>query len=386
MGGIALKIAIFTDTYAPDVNGVAKTLERLTSYLEDNHVEYRVFAPRSAVKKDLFSQDVYRFVSLPLFLYKECSFAIPNMLQIREELLEFQPDMIHVATPFNLGLCGLHYAKKLDIPIVGSYHTDFDKYLEYYDLQFLSKVLWKYMHWFHRPLRKIFVPSIDTKEQLQRQGFTNLSIWPRGVDCSIFNPNYDTKIIREKFNITEKYLLLYVGRISPEKDVMLLPEINKQLPDEVRENVHWLIVGDGPVKKELEDSTIHNLSFAGFLEKEELAAAYAAADLFVFPSVTETFGNVVLESMASGTPVIGANAGGVRTIIENDVTGKLCPEKNVEAFVDAITGLLSSEEKRRSMSLEGVKYAQSQSWDLIFSRLLTEYEDALVEEVYKVLA
>ncbi|AXI08848.1 glycosyltransferase family 1 protein [Oceanobacillus zhaokaii] len=381
-----MKIAIFTDTYAPDVNGVAKTLERFTSYLEGNQVEFRVFAPRSTVNKDLFSKDVSRFVSLPLFLYKECSFAIPNMLQIREELLEFKPDLIHVATPFNLGLCGLHYAKKLDIPIVGSYHTDFDKYLEYYDLQFLSKMLWKYMHWFHRPLRKIFVPSIDTKEQLLRQGFTNLSIWPRGVDCSVFNPNYDSNMIREKYNIHEKYILLYVGRISPEKDIMLLPEINKQLLPAVRDNVHWLIVGDGPVKKELENLNLNNMSFAGFLEKGDLASAYAASDLFVFPSATETFGNVVLESMAAGTPVIGANAGGVRTIIQDEVTGRLCNEKDVGAFVETIISLLSSEEERKTMSVKGIKYAQSQSWDAIFSRLLAEYEEALAEEEYRILA
>lgn len=263
------------------------------------------------------------------------------MSNVREELQLFQPDIIHVATPFNMGLCGLHYAKKLNIPVVGSYHTNFDKYLAYYDMQFLSRVLWKYMHWFHRPLKKIFVPSTDTKEQLQKRGFTNLSIWSRGVDISTYHSNYNEQRVRDAYQIKEKYILLYVGRISPEKDVNLLPDINKKLLQKGIDNVHWLIVGDGPLKDEMEQTASTNMTFAGYITGEDLAEIYAAANLFVFPSATETFGNVVLESMACGTPVIGVNAGGVRTIIKDGVTGILCEEKDNDAFTEAIVRMLS---------------------------------------------
>ncbi|WP_156288565.1 glycosyltransferase family 4 protein [Oceanobacillus salinisoli] len=375
-----MKIAIFTDTYAPEVNGVAKTLERLTAYLEKNNVEFRVFAPKKH-NSDLFSKNIHGFTSLPFFIYKECRLAIPNMPLVKEELMDFQPDLIHVATPFNVGLCGLYYAKKLDIPIVGSYHTDFDKYLDYYNLQFLTKILWKYMGWFHRPLRKIFVPSMDTKQHLQRHGFTNLSIWPRGVDCSLFHMNFDKQVIKEKYDIKEKYILLYVGRISPEKDIMLLPKIHASLPDGIKDEVHWLIVGDGPDKKELEQVAPRNMSFAGFLSGGDLAHVYAAADLFVFPSATETFGNVVLESMAAGTPVVGTNAGGVKTIIQDNQTGVLCEEKNLEQFASAIVSLLAMDNKREIMGLEARNYALTQSWDAIFYNLLLEYEEAIQKDV-----
>ena len=155
-----MKIAIFTDTFYPDINGVARTLKRFTDYLDHQNIEFKVFAPETTTN-EYISENIHRFKSLSFFLYPECRLALPNVLHIKAELQNFSPDIIHVATPFNLGLCGVYYAKKLNIPLVGSYHTDFDQYLQYYDLQFLSKWVWKYMAWFHAPFQKIFVPSMD---------------------------------------------------------------------------------------------------------------------------------------------------------------------------------------------------------------------------------
>lgn len=373
-----MRIAIFTDTFAPDVNGVARTLKRFTDYLEENGIEFRVFAPEST-NESLFSSHIHRFTSLPFFLYPECRLALPNMLHVKAELQKFKPDLIHVATPFNIGLCGLHYAKKLNIPIVGSYHTDFDQYLEYYDFQFLSKFLWKYMHWFHRPLRKIFVPSNETMEQLRRKGFSNLRIWGRGVECNLFHPNYSHQEIRNKYEIKEKFILSYVGRLAPEKDIETLMNISLELPPEIKKNVHWLIVGDGPSKEDMEKKAPDNMTFAGYLNGVNLAKIYASSDLFVFPSPTETFGNVVLEALASGTPVIGANSGGVKNIIKTNQTGYLCEPKNVEQFKQAIIQLLEDHTLRAKMGNDGRNYALSQTWDCIFEGLLKEYENALIE-------
>ncbi|CAG9622440.1 glycosyltransferase family 4 protein [Sutcliffiella rhizosphaerae] len=380
-----MKIAIFTDTFAPDVNGVARTLQRFTKHLEKNNMEYKVFAPETP-GKDLFSSQIHRFMSLPFFLYPDCRLAFPNMISVKAQLLAFKPDIIHIATPFNIGLCGLHFAKKLGIPVVGSYHTDFDKYLEYYDLQFLSKILWRYMHWFHRSMRKIFVPSTATQEHLRKHGFTNTSIWPRGVDCAVFQPDFSPKKLKQKYHIKEKYLLTYVGRLAPEKDVALLPRIQASLPEFIKNNVHWLLVGDGPFKQELSNLTTKNMTFTGFLSGNGLAEVYAASDLFVFPSATETFGNVVLESLASGTPVIAANAGGVKTIVQQGITGYLCPEKNPHAFASSVTSLLLDKEKREEMAIAAREYALKQSWDAIFNRLLEDYQHALIQEDLQVLA
>jgi glycosyltransferase involved in cell wall biosynthesis len=375
-----MKIAIFTDTFSPDVNGVARTLKRFTDYLEKNKVPYKVFAPEGS-NDHLFSSNIHRFYSFPFFLYPECRLALPNMPYVKAELIKFKPDIIHVATPFNVGLCGLHYAKKLNIPIVGSYHTDFDQYLEYYDLQFLSKILWKYMVWFHKPLKKIFVPSEETKEQLKRHGFSNLYIWSRGVDCSQFRPNYDRMKVRKKYGIKEKYILTYVGRIAPEKDIDTLMKIAKHLPPYIKDHIHWLIVGDGPLRNELLKLAEPNMTFTGYLNGHDLAETYAASDVFVFPSPTETFGNVVLESMACGTPVVGANSGGVKNIITHGKNGLLCEPKNVEDFCQSIMTILMNDEKRSKMGIQARQYALNQNWDTIFDGLLQHYEEAIEQEV-----
>ena len=360
-----MKIAIFTDTFYPDINGVARTLKRFTDYLDHQNIEFKVFAPETTTN-EYISENIHRFKSLSFFLYPECRLALPNVLHIKAELQSFSPDIIHVATPFNLGLCGVYYAKKLNIPLVGSYHTDFDQYLQYYDLQFLSKWVWKYMAWFHAPFQKIFVPSMDTLNGLKSRNFKNLDIWARGVDCRLFHPNYDKSSIRQKYGITKKYVLSFVGRLAPEKDVSTLLSIAKALPPEMSEDIQWLWVGDGPLREELEADAPENVQFTGYLNGQDLAEIYSVSDLFVFPSRTETFGNVVLEALASGTPVIGANSGGVKNVIQSDVTGKLCEPGNVDEFITTIMELLSHDSLRWQMSMEGRKYAMSQRWDSDF--------------------
>jgi glycosyltransferase involved in cell wall biosynthesis len=373
-----MRIAIFTDTFHPDINGVARTLKQFTAYLEDQNIAYKIFAPDSH-SNEYVSTHIHRFKSFSFFLYPECRLAFPNLLRIKSELQDFSPDIIHVVTPFNIGFAGVYLAKKLNIPLVGSYHTDFDNYLQFYDLQFLSKILWKYMSWFHRPCKKLFVPSHETLTQLDRHGFTNLEIWSGGVDCRHFHPYYDKKTVREHYGISKKYLLTYVGRLAPEKDVKTLLSIAKTLPSEINEQIHWLIIGDGPERDELQKEAPENMTFTGYLKGEQLAEYYSASDLFVFPSPTETFGMVVLEALASGTPAITANSGGVKNIIKAGVTGYLCEPGNVKEFAYAILLLLENNSLRKQLGLEGRNYALTQSWDNIFSKLLWHYSTVIEE-------
>jgi glycosyltransferase involved in cell wall biosynthesis len=373
-----MKIAIFTDTFFPDINGVARTLKRFTDYLETQHISYKIFAPDSNAD-EYVSSHIHRFKSLSFFLYPECRLAFPNLIQMKTELQNFSPDIIHVATPFNIGLCGVYYAKKFNIPLVGSYHTDFEHYLKYYDLQFLTKSLWKYMNWFHKPCRKVLVPSIETFNQLQNKGFANLEIWSRGVDCQLFHPFYDKNAVRKKYSLTNKYLLTYVGRLAPEKGVHSLLEISKSMTGEMIHQIDWLVVGDGPLREDLQKKAPSNMIFTGYLEDQSLAEVYSASDLFVFPSATETFGNVVLEALASGTPVIGANAGGVKNIIKPGVTGELCNPGNIEQFSHSIEHILIHDSKRLQMGVEGRKYALMQKWERIFANILWHY-CSLIEE------
>ncbi|KGM46390.1 glycosyltransferase family 1 protein [Neobacillus niacini] len=380
-----MRIAIFTDTFYPEVNGVANTLKKFTNYLETQDISYKVFAPIS-VSNGYVSDHIHRLKSLSFFLYPECRLAFPNIIQLKTEIEQFSPDIIHVATPFTVGLSGVYFAKKLNIPLVGSYHTDFSDYLHFYDLQFLTKPLWKYMKWFHHSFKKLFVPSMDTLEKLNNRGFCNLEIWPRGVDCQAYHPYYKKEMIRNRYAISEKYILSFVGRLAPEKDLKTLMTVAGSLPPEISEQVHWLIAGDGPLHDELKMTALPNMTFTGYLKGVELSEAYSATDLFVFPSPTETFGNVVLEALASGTPVIGANSGGVKYIISNRVNGYLCEPGDAEDFIKRILHLLDNDSLRVQMGINARKYALTQKWDQIFEDVIHQYSNVINEPATKIYA
>lgn len=380
-----MRIAIFTDTFYPEVNGVANTLKKFTHYLESQQISYKVFAP-VAPPNEYISDHIHRFKSLPFFLYPECRLAIPNILQLKTEIEQFSPDLIHVATPFTVGLSGVYFAKKFNIPLVGSYHTDFNNYLQFYDLQFLAKPLWKYMKWFHRSFEKLFVPSIDTLEKLNSRGFSNLEIWPRGVDCQAYHPYYEKEMIRNRYSISEKFILTYVGRLAPEKDLKTLMKVASSLPPEINEQVHWLIAGDGPLLEELKMTALPNMTFTGYMKGVELAEIYSTSDLFVFPSPTETFGNVVLEALASGTPVIGANAGGVKNIISTGTIGYLCEPGNAADFTKSIHHLLDNEPLRLQMAGNARRYALTQKWDQIFEEVIHQYSSVINKPAKKIYA
>ncbi len=377
-----MKLALFSDTFYPQVNGVARTLKRLTDYMEKNNVEFKVIMPSFEEVPEMECDHYYAMKSLPLFLYPECRLAIPQLRAMNNELYKFKPDLLHVATPFNIGLFGMRYGKKENIPMVASYHTHFDRYLSYYHLEFLSTLLWRYLQWFHRPFEKIFVPSQETRQILYNKSFTNVEIWSRGVDCDMFTPrNHDSRV-REIYKISEKYIFLYVGRLAPEKDLEILYEMMNKLPLALNENVHWLIVGDGPSRHIVDQwgKEHSNVTCAGYLSGEELAGVYSEADLFVFPSSTETFGNVVLEAAACGLPAIVSNTGGVTEIVQDGITGRICEAGSAGSFIQNAVSLLEDPMLLQSMKLKARNYALTQSWSAIFGNLLMQYEEVAYEK------
>ncbi|MCI3920670.1 glycosyltransferase family 1 protein [Paenibacillus sp. TRM 82003] len=378
-----MRIALFTDTYLPEVNGVAKTLGRWAAYLESQGIPCKVFAPTAEQRELPERSAVERFFSVPFLLYPECKFTIVNPLNVKKALREFRPTLIHVATPFNLGLYGSHYARKHDIPLVASYHTHFDQYLSYYKLQWMEPMLSKYMSWFHADCKKVYVPSRSTLEHLNTKGFPELEIWSRGIRTDQFRPDVDREAALASFGLDpNKFTVLYVGRLALEKSVDVLLESFRRVPEPLREGMQLAVAGDGPLYKEISDSIEpgESIRMLGFVEGQRLCELYAAADVFLFPSATETFGNVVLESLASGTPVVGAAAGGVKDNVRHGETGWLCPPGDAAAFTDALVRLRGDAGLRARLSVAGREYALTQSWDSIFARLLASYEDVLRRE------
>ncbi|CCQ96195.1 conserved hypothetical protein [[Clostridium] ultunense Esp] len=370
-----MKVVLFTDTYRPEVNGVAMTLGRLADYLKEKSFSVKVVAPLpSMIGRD--EPHVFRSYSLPFFPYPEVRVAIPNPFTLQKELREFAPDLCHIATPFNLGLTGLHFCKKNRTPVVASYHTHFDRYLPYYNLSILKNGLWAYVKWFYSQAEKIYAPSRETEKLLREHGLNSIEIWPRGIDVSFFRP-------KEKGEASPlppahgKLTLLYVGRLAPEKDLSILMEAYESLPPHIKRRVRLVLVGDGPMAKELREKADDSVLFTGFQQGEELARFYRFADLFTFPSSTETYGNVILEAFASGLPVLAVNQGGVKENVRHGETGWLVRPRDVDAFRQGIITLVEDAPLRERLSRQALFYAKRQSWENVFSNLIRSYQEVL---------
>lgn len=373
-----MRIAYFTDTYLPQVNGVTNTLEKLESYLSNNNIKYMFFAPEYPGKTvTLHERAVKRFKSIPFPLYPECRLSMPVYSNLCRCVDRFGPDVIHLVTPLGIGLAGLKYARERGVPVVSSFHTNFDMYLKYYNLEYFNDTLWNYFKWFHGFSAVNFCPSEDTLKTLESKNIENVRIWSRGIDTEKFNPSFRDKALRQRLGAGESKLFLYVGRLAAEKDLDILmqsiKEINTRYPGKAR----FVLTGDGPYARSLKETAPENVVFPGYLKGRELAEMYASCDTFVFPSSTETFGNVVLEAMASGLPVITVDSGGVKDSMVDNYNGILCKPRNTESFMLAIERLLEDEALSAEMGRNARTYALEKSWSSVFDRLVSDYGTVL---------
>lgn len=372
-----MRIAIFTDTFLPQINGVTNTLDKLIRYFEDNGIDYRVFAPLEGNEE--YNHKIIRFFSFKFFLYPECRVTLPNYVTMMEQLNAFRPDLVHVITPFNIGLCGLKYAKDTQTPLVASYHTNIPQYLEYFNLKFLSNVSWSFFKWFHSFCAKTYCPSRMTLELLDSHGIENLEVWGRGVQTEKYSPIYRSKALRQRMNLEGKTVFLYVGRMSPEKDLDIFMAVAQRLNEKYHDGIHFLMVGDGPLTKTLKETAPDNMTFTGFLKGEKLCEIYASSDIFLFPSSTETYGNVILEAMASEIPVIACNAGGILENLIDGYNGIGCAEGQVDAFYHGAEELLLNVELRKKLAANGRRYAMDMGWDRVFKDLIKSYQQVIKE-------
>jgi len=381
-----MKLAFFTDTFLPQINGVTKTLDKLTAYCERWSIDYKVFAPADKEEiGDYREEKVNRFSSCNFFLYPECKLAAPNYFKIKKELDQYQPDLIHLVTPFSMGLCGLRYARKSNTPLVASYHTNFTHYLDYYNLEFLEDFFWKFFRWVHGFSQLNLCPSQVTKEKLAEQGIANLEIWGRGVNTDRFNPSFYEQVVKKKYGLEDKLILLYVGRLAREKNLELLVESLKELNSIYQEKIELVITGDGPLREQLEADSPANVTFTGYLSGEELSQIYATADIFTFPSVTETYGNVVLEAMASGLPVVGILKGGVKENLVDGYNGLACQQNSKEEFKRQLEKLIKNNNLRRKLAGNAYQHARENSWQQVFHRLFANYRRVIGSENRKIV-
>lgn len=369
-----MRIAYFTDTFLPQINGVTNTLERLGEYLASKHIQHMFFAPEyyETIKKPVKSP-VHRFNSVSLPLYPECRLSIPLYPNLCKTADRFKPDVVHIVTPLGIGLAGLKYARERDIPVVSSYHTNFDVYLKYYRLEYMEEAVWNFFRWFHSQCSINFCPSHDTLAYLKNKGIENLRIWSRGIDTAKYTPQACARDMKSKLRKEGKTVFLYVGRLAAEKDLDILMDSINNINREHSGKAEFVFVGDGPMASRLKENAPVNTVFTGYLKGSDLASAYASADVFVFPSSTETFGNVILEAMASGLPVITVSSGGVKDNIIHGYNGFLCEPRDAVSFTHGIEKFLENKNLTAAMGKNAREYTLQKTWDKVFDQLISDY-------------
>ena len=366
-----LRLALFSDTYAPQVNGVARTLERLVGAVRDRGGDARVFTTSDPDATP--DGSVRRASSVPFWAYPQLRIAAPVGGGAGRDLRAWRPTLIHAATPFGMGLAGRRAARRLGVPFVSSYHTHFSAYVRFYRLGLLERPTWSFLRWFHNGGARTFCPSRAIAAELDAQGFHSLRIWPRGIDTARFNPRFRSAALRERLGATpDAVVVAYVGRIAPEKGLdVALEAMRLVMAAEPRRTV-FALAGDGPYEAHCKAAAPPGTVFLGRIVGEDLSAFYASADLFIFPSVTDTFGNVLLEAMASGLAVVGAEYGTTTELLAGG-RGLTFPSGDASAMAARILELIRVPEEREALSRRARAYTEQASWDAIFDELIGEY-------------
>ncbi len=380
------RVALFTGAYNHIADGVSLTLNRLVAYLENEGVDVRVFAPTVDDPPVDHAGTLVPVPSVAAPGRPDYRVSLGLSREARKALGAFDPDLFHIATPDLLGRSALAEAKARGMPVVASYHTHFSSYLKYYHLGLLEGALWAYLRRFYAQCRHVYVPSPSMAEVLRAHGITEgLRLWERGVNTRRFNPSQRSAAWRRAHGLAEdEVVVTFVSRLVLEKGLDLFADVIEGL--EARGVPHRsLIVGDGPAREEMEKRLPKTL-FTGYLEGDDLARAYASSDLFLFPSETETFGNVTLEAMASGLPTVCADATGSNALVESGETGLLVPPGDAEAFLKATARLVEDAPLRRQMGRQAARRAQHYEWDAILSRIAGYYSEALRPEAAPVYA
>jgi glycosyltransferase involved in cell wall biosynthesis len=372
-----LKIAYFADSLPPSTDGVARTFVQLVNTLQEENLDYHFFSPFKPGKNYSWNTRVEQVFSVPLFLYDQYRISLPAAWKIHEQLDEFNPDIVHATSPTFLGQAGLKYAQKRGVPAVSSYHTNFVSYFKYYGFHKFENAGWHFLRRFYNQFDRVYVPSPSTAQELENRGFTNIELWQRGIDLSSFSPERINPQLKQKLSPADDPILLFVGRLVQEKDLEDLVKTDRILKAD-KKKFRIVIVGDGPMRSQLEKE-LPDAHFTGWLHGNELSEIFASSDIFVFPSTTETFGNVILEAYASGLPVVGVNEGGVVDLILDGHTGFIAEAKNVEDIASRVKIFLDHPDLRVRYAVNAQKYAATYSWDNVNRQLIGSYKKLIYD-------
>lgn len=368
-----MSVAIITDNDFDKTNGVTTTLEALLRHAPRD-LRVRVYTA-SDLEIDEPQYLAIRSLSLPIPFYGDMRMYVPRVGRLRRELAADGVRLVHVTTPGPVGLAARYLGASEDLPLVGSFHTNLGDYTAILSgSPRLGRLMDAYMRWLYGRCQPVLVPSHDTLEHLvsKRWRRDRLALWPRGVDTILFSPARRSLELRQRWSVGERRpALLYVGRVSREKGLDVLEPLGALL-HRYRASHRLIIVGDGPMTPELKERC-PDAVFTGNLRHEDVAVVMASADVLVFPSETDTAGNVVLEAQASGLPVVVADGGGARENMRDEETGYVCRSRDAADFCRRIAELLYDADRRTQMSAAARRFAAGRSWTAALEPVFSAY-------------
>ncbi len=366
-----LQIALVTETYLPEVNGVAITIGRMVHGLRQRGHRIHLIRPRQH-RQDVATEEAdYRetlVAGMPIPGYPELKSGLPAKGVLTRLWTHQRPDIVHIATEGPLGWSALSAARKLRIPVSTDFHTNFHNYTQHYGVGLLKKPIAAYLRHFHNKAACTLVPTVSLQQQLEFDGYKNVLVVSRGVDAELFRPAKRSAELRASWNADEDTpVVMLVSRIAPEKNLQVVIQAFEQMR-QVHPLARLVMVGDGPSRAELQKQYPHVI-FAGMQTGEPLAQHYASGDIFLYPSLTETYGNVTVEAMASGLATIAFDYAAARQHIQHDVNGLLVPFADTDAFITQAKGLISDMDRVRRLRLAARRTVESLTWEHIMGQM-----------------
>ena len=362
-------IAIVTETYYPEINGVANTLQHWVQGMLSQNIKVTLIHPENEDSQELPHKSeqfhVFPVPGKPIPFYKSLRFGLPCKKRLVDFWSRTKPEVVYVATEGPLGLSALNAAKLLKIPVVSGLHTNFHHYMSHYKLSWLSPFVFKYLRYFHNRCDRTLVPTQIQQEELLSKGFERVHVLSRGVDTTKFSPVHRCDKLRASWGVSpSEKVLLYVGRIAAEKNIQLALETYHAIKVKHPET-KFILVGNGPKFEEIAKQH-PDIILAGVKRDSELARYYASGDLFLFPSKTDTFGNVVLEALSSGLPVISFDYAAGHFLMTDRVNGLLIPMNKDSLFISSSVSLFNTpNENWEEMSQQARNVATQYSWEAI---------------------
>lgn len=383
MNAPSLHVALISETFPPEINGVANTLGRLVEGLRGRGHRVQLIRPRQEADQQAASEsDLLLTRGWPLPGYPGLQWGQSSLHKLLRRWKRQRPDVLYIATEGPLGLSALRAARRLSIPVVSGFHTNFQQYTGHYGFGLLTRAMTNYLRWFHNRTQLTLVPSIGQQVELQRRDFERLALLARGVDSQLFHPRRRSDALRESWGLgADDLAVVHVGRLAVEKNLGLLVKAFHALQRaQPQRRMRLILVGDGPLRSNLQ-AQLPEALFCGLQRGEALAEHYASGDLFLFPSLSETFGNVVLEALASSLGVVAFDQAAAAQHIHHGHNGMLARPGDETGFCEAACELLEDAEVLRRIRLNARRHASHLSWDGIVAQFEQHLRSAMLPQV-----